>query len=178
MLYCSLGSQPVVSSVLKNCSLNLTPCIFDNVGDLYFETLLNCIDTQFKDFFPPKNKLQILPNISSISNNVAYSVVKDKRNNTLFYDILPLGKSIDGIYKGAKTKYERLGCEFIQAIQNTKSAIFVRQMIDDNRTDTMELQKTLKWNFPSCKFYLKHGYAGIDPKKCFNFWKQELRCDS
>ena len=50
MIYLSLGSQPVVSSVLKDCALNTNTTLFDNVGDLSYETLLECLNNQFKDF--------------------------------------------------------------------------------------------------------------------------------
>ena len=72
MLYCSLGSQPVVSSVLKDCNLNTSSTIFDNVGDLSFKTLLLCLNTQFKDFFPSENEIQIYGGIVNVINKIPY----------------------------------------------------------------------------------------------------------
>lgn len=176
MKYISLGSQPVVSSVLKDCNLNTNSTIFDNVGDLSYETLLWCLNNQFKDFFPAKNKIEIQNGEINIIDGITYTVIKDERNGTLFYDALPVGKKISSIYNGAKTRYERLALEFTKTIQNASSTIFIRQMMDDNDNDTIELSDTLMWIYPSCKFYLKHRYAGIQPNKCYTFWKRELNC--
>ena len=177
MLYCSLGSQPVVSSVLKDCNLNTSSTIFDNVGDLSFKTLLLCLNTQFKDFFPSENEIQIYGGIVNVINKIPYNIIRDKRNGTLFYDVLPVGKKLSTIYTGAKIKYERLALDFTKTIQNTSSAIFIRQMVDDNDNDTIELMDTLKWVYPNCKFYLKHRYAGIQLNKCYDYWKKDLGCN-
>lgn len=174
MLYLSLGSQPVVSSVLQDCNLNRNSTIFDNVGDLSFKTLLLCLNTQSKDFFPPENQIQIYGGIVNVINKVPYNIIRDKRNGTLFYDVLPVGKKLNNVYNGAKIKYERLATDFTKTIQNTSSVIFIRQMMDDNDNDTIELSDTLKWVYPACKFYLKHRYAGIQPNKCYDYWKREL----
>jgi hypothetical protein len=174
VIYVTLGSQPVVSSVLKDCSLNTNTMLFDNVGDLSYETLLWCLNNQFKDFFPAKDKIKIQNGAINLLNGNVYTIIKDERNGTLFYDVLPLGKKLSTIYNGAKTKYERLALDFTKTIQNTSSAIFIRQMMDDNDNDTIELSDTLKWVYPACKFYLKHRYAGIQPNKCYDYWKREL----
>ena len=174
MLYCSLGSQPVISSVLKDCSLNTNTMLFDNVGELSYETLLWCLNNQFRNFFPAKDKIKIQNGAINLLGGNPYTIIKDERNGTLFYDVLPLGKKLSTIYNGAKTKYERLALDFTKTIQNTSSAIFIRQMMDDNDNDTIELSDTLKWVYPACKFYLKHRYAGIQPNKCYDYWKQEL----
>ena len=174
MLYCSLGSQPVISSVLKDCSLNTNTMLFDNVGDLSYETLLWCLNNQFRNFFPAKDKIKIQNGAINLLGGNPYTIIKDERNGTLFYDVLPLGKKLSTIYNGAKTKYERLALDFTKTIQNTSSAIFIRQMMDDNDNDTIELSDTLKWVYPACKFYLKHRYAGVQPNKCYDYWKQEL----
>ncbi len=174
MIYMSLGSQPVVSSVLKDCALNTNTTLFDNVGDLSYETLLWCLNNQFKDFFPAEDKIKVQNGAINLLNGNAYTIIKDERNGTLFYDVLPLGKKLSTIYNGAKTKYERLALDFTKTIQNTSSAIFIRQMMDDNDNDTIELSDTLKWVYPACKFYLKHRYAGMQPNKCYDYWKQEL----
>ena len=174
MLYCSLGSQPVISSVLKDCNLNTNSMLFDNVGDLSYETLLWGLNNQFRNFFPAKDKIKIQNGAINLLGGNPYTIIKDERNGTLFYDVLPLGKKLSTIYNGAKTKYERLALDFTKTIQNTSSAIFIRQMMDDNDNDTIELSDTLKWVYPACKFYLKHRYAGIQPNKCYDYWKQEL----
>ena len=174
MIYMSLGSQPVVSSVFKDCALNTNTTLFDNVGDLSYETLLWCLNNQFKDFFPPKDKIKVQNGAIKLLGGNAYTIIKDERNGTLFYDVLPLGKKLSTIYNGAKTKYERLALDFTKTIQNTSSAIFIRQMMDDNDNDTIELSDTLKWVYPACKFYLKHRYAGVQPNKCYDYWKSEL----
>jgi hypothetical protein len=174
MIYLSLGSQPIVSSVLKDCALNMNTTLFDNVGDLSYETLLLNLNNQFKDFFPAKDKIKVQNGVINLLNGNAYTIIKDERNGTLFYDVLPLGKKLDVIYNGAKTKYERLVLDFTKQIQNTSTAIFIRQMMDDNDNDTIELSDTLKWVYPSCKFYLKHRYAGNQPNKCYDYWKREL----
>ena len=174
MLYCSLGSQPVVASVLKDCNLNTNSNIFDNVGDLSFDTLKLCLTQQFKNFFPTEDQIKVYGGVVNIINKTPYTIVKDERNGTLFYDVLPLGKKLSTIYNGAKTKYERLALDFTKTIQNTSSVIFIRQMMDDNDNDTIELSDTLNWIYPSCKFYLKHRYAGIQPSKCYDYWKREL----
>jgi len=175
MLYCSLGSQPVVASVLKDCNLNTNSNIFDNVGDLSFDTLKLCLTQQFNNFFPTENQIKVYGGAINIVNGTPYTIVKDQRNGTLFYDVLPIGKKLSTIYNGAKTKYEKLAVDFIKAIQNASSAIFIRQMMDDNDTDTIELSDTLKYVYPACKFYLKHRYAGIQPNKCYDYWKNELK---
>jgi hypothetical protein len=174
MIYLSLGSQPVVSSVLKDCALNTNTTLFDNVGDLSYETLLLCLNNQFKDFFPAEDKIKVQKGVINLLNGNAYTIIRDERNGTLFYDVLPLGKKLSTIYNGAKTKYERLALDFTKTIQNASSAIFIRQMMDDNDNDTIELSDTLKWVYPSCKFYLKHRYAGMQPNKCYDYWKREL----
>ena len=174
MLYLSLGSQPVVSSVLKDCALNTNATLFDNVGDLSYETLLLGLNNQFKDFFPAKDKIKVQNGAINLLGGSAYTIIKDEGNGTLFYDVLPLGKKLSTIYNGAKTKYERLALDFTKTIQNTSSAIFIRQMMDDNDNDTIELSDTLKWVYPACKFYLKHRYAGMQPNKCYDYWKQNL----
>ena len=143
MLYLSLGSQPVVSSVLKDCNLNTNSTIFDNVGDLSFKTLLLCLNTQFKDFFPSENQIQIYGGIVNVINKVPYYIIKDRRNGTLFYDVLPVGKKSGAIYNGAKTRYTKLASEYTKTIQTNSSIIFVRQMLDDNENDTIELKRTL-----------------------------------
>ena len=176
MVYLSLGSQPVVSSVLKDCALNTNTTLFDNVGDLSYETLLGCLSNQFKDFFPKEGEIKVQDGVINIVNGNAYTVIKDERNGTLFCDVLPVGKKIGTIYKGAKIRYERLVVDFTKTIQNTSSAIFIRQMMDDNDNDTVELTDTLRWIYPGCKFYLKHRYAGMQPKKCYEYWKKELGC--
>ena len=107
-------------------------------------------------------------------NGTPYTIVKDERNGTLFYDVLPLGKKLSTIYNGAKIEYERLALDFTKTIQNTSSVIFIRQMMDDNDNDTIELSDTLQWVYPACKFYLKHRYAGMQPYKCYDYWKREL----
>ena len=175
MLYCSLGSQPVVASVLKDCNLNTNSNIFDNVGDLSFDTLKFCLTQQFKNFFPTENQIKVYDGVVTVINKTPYKLVKDKKNGTLFYDVLPLGKKLSGIYNGAKTKYERLALDFTKTIQNTSSAIFIRQMMDDTDNDTTDLLDTLKWVYPSCKFYLKHRYAGMQLNKCYDYWKQDLK---
>lgn len=174
MIYMSLGSQPVVSSVLKDCALNANTTLFDNVGEYYFETLLSNLNNKFKDFFPQENQIKIYGGVINMVNGTPYTIVKDERNGTMFYDVLPLGKKLSTIYNGAKTRYERLALDFTKTIQNTSSAIFIRQMMDDNDTDTTELSDTLKYVFPACKFYLKHRYAGMQSNKCYDYWKQEL----
>lgn len=174
MLYCSLGSQPVVSDVLKKSNLNTNSMLLDNVGDLSFKTLLLCLNTQFKDFFPPENQIQIYGGIVNVIHKVPFNIIRDKRNGTLFYDVLPLGKKLSTIYNGAKTKYERLALDFTKTTQNTSSVIFIRQMMDDSDNDTIELSDTLRWAYPACKFYLKHRYAGIQQSKCYDYWKREL----
>lgn len=174
MNYLSLGSQPVVSSVLKDCSLNTRTMLLDNVGEYSFETLLINLRNNFKNFFPPENQIKVYGGVVNMINGTPYTIVKDMRNETLFYDVLPVGQKLSTIYNGAKTKYERLALDFIQTIQNASSAIFIRQMMDDNDTDTIELSDTLKWVYPACKFYLKHQYAGMQPNKCYDYWKQEL----
>jgi len=176
MIYISLGSQPVVSSVLKDCALNTNTTLFDNVGDLSYETLLWCLNNQFKDFFPAEDKIKVQNGAINLLGGNAYTIIKDERNGTLFYDALPLGKKLSTVYNGAKTKYERLALDFTKTIQNTSSAIFIRQMMDDNDNDTIELSDTLKWVYPACKFYLKHRYAGVQPNKCYDYWKKELGC--
>ena len=175
MLYLSLGSQPVVASVLKDCNLNTNSNIFDNVGDLSFDTLKHCLTQQFKNFFPSEDQIKVYGGVVNVINGTPYTIVKDERNGTLFYDVLPLGKKLSTIYNGAKIKYERLALDFTKTIQNTSSAIFMRQMIDDNNNDTIELSDTLKYMYPACKFYLKHRYAGIQPNKCYDYWKNELK---
>lgn len=174
MIYLSLGSQPVVSSVLKDCNLNTNSSIFDNIGDLAFDTLKFCLTQQFNNFFPSENQIIVYDGSINIVNGTPYSVVKDKRNGTIFYDVLPVGKKLSGVYNGAKIKYERLATTFTKSIQNTSSAIFIRQMMDDTDNDTIELLNTLKWVYPACKFYLKHGYAGMQPSKCYDYWKNKL----
>lgn len=174
MIYLSLGSQPVVSSVLKDCSLNSKSMLFDNVGEYSFETLLINLRNNFKNFFPPENQIKVYGGVVNMINGTPYTIVKDMRNETLFYDVLPLGKKLSTIYNGAKTKYERLAVDFNKRIQNTSSVIFIRQMMDDNDNDTIELSDTLKYVYPACKFYLKHRYAGMQPNKCYDYWKQEL----
>lgn len=174
MLYLSFGSQPVVSSVLKDCNLNTNSTIFDNVGDLSFKTLLLCLNTQFKDFFPPENQIQIYGGIVNVINKVPYYIIKDKRNGTLFYDVLPVEKKLSAVYNGAKIKYNRFAMDFTKTIQNTPSVIFIRQMVDDNENDTLELNNTINYVYPSCKFFVKHKYAGNEESKCFDFWKNEL----
>ena len=174
MNYLSLGSHPVVSSVLKDCSLNTRTMLLDNIGEYSFETLLINLRNNFKNFFPPENQIKVYGGVVNMINGTPYTIVKDMRNETLFYDVLPVGQKLSTIYNGAKTKYERLALDFIQTIQNASSAIFIRQMMDDNDNDTIELSDTLKWVYPACKFYLKHGYAGIQPNKCYDYWKQEL----
>lgn len=174
MIYITLGSQPVVSSVLKDCSLNSRSMLLDNVGEYSFETLLINLKNNFKNFFPPENQIKVYGGVVTMINGTPYTIVKDIRNETLFYDVLPAGKKLNTIYNGAKIKYERRVVDFTKTIQNTSSAIFIRQMMDDNDTDTIELSDTLKWVYPACKFYLKHQYPGIQPNKCYDYWKQEL----
>ena len=174
MNYLSLGSQPVVSSVLKDCSLNTRSMLLDNVGEYSFETLLVNLRNNFKNFFPPENQIKVYGGVVNMINGTPYTIVKDMRNETLFYDVLPVGQKLSTIYNGAKIKYERLALDFTKTIQNTSSAIFIRQMMDDNDNDTIELSDTLKWVYPACKFYLKHRYAGMQPNKCYDYWKREL----
>ena len=159
---------------MKDCALNTNTTLFDNVGDLSYETLLECLNNQFKDFFPKEGEIKVQDGVINIVNGNAYTVIKDERNGTLFCDVLPVGKRSSTLYKGAKIRYERLVADFTKTIQNTSSAIFIRQMMDDNDNDTIELTDTLKWVYPSCRFYLKHRYAGMQPKKCYEYWKKEL----
>lgn len=174
MIYLSLGSQPVVSSVLKDCNLNTNPSIFDNVGDLSVDTLKLCITTQFKNFFPPENKIKIYDGVINALNGIPCKIVRDERNGTLFYDVLPIGKKVSTIYNNAKNKYENLAIDFTKTIQNASSAIFIRQMVDDTDNDTIELTNMLKYVYPTCKFYLKHRYAGVQESKCYDYWKRDL----
>lgn len=174
MLYLSLGSQPVVSSVLKDCNLNTNSMLLDNVGEYSFETLIENLKNNFNNFFPPENQIKVYGGVVNIVNGTPYTIVKDERNGTLFCDVLPLGKKLSTVYNGAKIKYERLVADFIKTIQTASSTIFIRQMMDDNDNDTIELSDTLKWQYPACKFYLKHQYAGMHPKKCYTYWKSEL----
>lgn len=176
MLYLSLGSQPVVSSVLKDCNLNTNSMLLDNVGEYSFETLIENLKNNFNNFFPSENQIKVYGGVVNIVNGTPYTIVKDERNGTLFYDVLPLGKKLSTIYNGAKTKYKRLAIDFSKTIQNTSSAIFIRQMVDDNDTDTIELLNTLKYVYPACKFYLKHRYAGMQQNKCYDYWKEEFGC--
>ena len=176
MIYLSLGSQPVISSVLNDCALNTNSMLLDNVGEYSFETLIENLKNNFNNFFPPENQIKVYGGVINIVNGTPYTIVKDQRNGTLFYDVLPVGKKLSTIYKGAKIKYDRLVADFIKTIQNAPSTIFIRQMMDDNDNDTIELSDTLKWVYPACKFYLKHRYAGIQPKKCYEYWKKELGC--
>ena len=117
MNYLSLGSQPVVSSVLKDCSFNSKSMLFDNVGEYSFETLLINLKNNFKNFFPPENQIKVYGGVVNMINGTPYTIVKDLRNETLFYDVLPLGKKLSTIYNGAKTKYERLAVDFNKRIQ-------------------------------------------------------------
>jgi hypothetical protein len=174
MIYISLGSQPVVASVLKDCSLNTNDTLLDNVGEYSYESLLSDLNSQFGNFFPPESQIKIYGGTINIVNGTPYTIVKDKRNGTLFYDVLPVGKKLSTIYNIAKTKYERLVVDFTKTIQNTSLVIFIRQMMDDNDTDTIELSDTLKYVYPACKFYLKHRYAGMQANKCYDYWKTEL----
>tara|TARA_B100002019_G_scaffold232553_1_gene206424 strand:- start:2333 stop:2863 length:531 start_codon:yes stop_codon:yes gene_type:complete len=170
----SLGSQPIVSTILKDCNLNKNTTIFDNIGDLYFKTLINCLNTQFKDFFPPKSEIQVYGGMFNIIGGHPYTIIKDKRNGTLFYDVLPVGKKIDTIYNVAKARYKKLGEDFTQLVNDSSYMIFVRQMFDDNNNNTIELNDTLSFIYPSLKFYIKHDYAGLSETKCYDFWKSEL----
>lgn len=174
MIYISLGSQPVVSSVLKDCSLNSNSNIFDNVGELSFETLAKCLNNQFKDFFPIESDLRIYGGTANVINGTPYTLIKDKRNGTIFYDALPLGQKLSNVYGGVKARYEKMALNFIDTIKKERTVVFVRQMFDENSADTIELSNTLKYIFPACKFYLKHEYAGLQEAKCYDYWKQEL----
>ena len=127
MLYLSLGSQPVVSSVLKDCNLNTNSMLLDNVGEYSFETLIENLKNNFKNFFPSENQIKVYGGVVNIVNGTPYTIVKDERNGTLFYDVLPLGKKLSTIYNGAKTKYTRLAIDFTKTIQNTSSVIFLRR---------------------------------------------------
>ena len=109
----------------------------------------------------------------NIVNGIPYNIIKDTRTNTLFYDVLRW-KKIKYDIKSAMNRYDRLASEFMHTIQNTNSAIFIRQMLDDNDNDTPELSNTLMYVFPTCKFYLKHRYAGLESNKCYTYWKDEL----
>lgn len=174
VIYCSLGSQPVVSSVLKECALNTNSMLLDNVGEYSFETLITNLKSNFNNFFPNENQIKVYGGVVNVINGTAYTIVKDERNGTLFYDVLPIGKKLSTIYVGAKRKYEKLSLDFTKTIQNTPSVVFIRQMMDDNDNDTVELLDTLKWVYPACKFYLKHRYAGLQSNKCYDYWKSEL----
>ena len=174
MLYLSLGSQPVVSSILKDCNLNTNSTIFDNVGEYSYQSLLSNLKNKFINFFPHESDIRVYGGTINIVNGIPYNIIKDTRTNTLFYDVLPTGKILSTVYKGAKNRYERLASEFMHTIQNANSAIFIRQMLDDNDNDTPELSNTLKYVFPACKFYLKHRYAGLGSNKCYTYWKNEL----
>ena len=174
MNYISLGSQPIISSVLKDCSLNSNKMLFDNIGDLSFKSLLHNLNNQFKDFFPLENQIQIYGGIVNLIDGIPYAVVKDKRTGNLFYDLLPIGKKLSTIYNGAKTRYERLSLEFTKTMQNANTTIFIRQMMDDNDNNTTELSDTLKYVYPACRFYLKHSYGGCNEQICYDYWKSEL----
>ena len=174
MLYVSLGSQPVVSSVLNDCGLTKKTNLLDHVGEFSFESLLLNINNQFKDFFPPKDEIKIYNGIVNLVNGIPYSIIKDSRNGTLLYDVLPVGKKLDAVYLGAKTKYEKSVNDFTKSILSSNAIVFVRQMYDENENDTLELTNTLKWIYPGCKFYLKHKYAGLIQQKCYDFWKHDL----
>jgi hypothetical protein len=174
MYYLSLGSQPVVSQVLSACGLNTDPTVFDNVGDLSFSTLLKCIETNFSDFFPPKSELKKLDGVVNIVNGNPSYVVRDERNGTLFYDSFPVGKQIDAMYPSVKQTYERLSTKFVNTLKNESPIVFIRQMMDDNDNDTVELADLLRWMYPALKFYVKHRYAGREPSKCYGYWKGDL----
>jgi len=174
MHYLSLGSQPVVSQVLSDCGLNTEHNVFDNVGDLSFSTLLKCIETNFSDFFPPKNELKKLDGVVNIVNGLASYVVRDERNGTLFYDSFPVGKQIDVMYPSVKKAYEKLSTKFVNTLKNESPIVFIRQMMDENDDDTVELADLMRWMYPALKFYVKHRYAGINPSKCYVYWKGNL----
>ena len=93
MIYISLGSQPVVASVLKDCSLNTNDTLLDNVGEYSYESLLSDLNSQFGNFFPPESQIKIYGGTINIVNGTPYTIVKDKRNGTLFYDVCQLEKN-------------------------------------------------------------------------------------
>ena len=174
MLYVSLGSQPSVSNALKELNLNANETLLSNVGNFSYESLIKNLNNQFKNFFPKLNQLNILTGTINIKNGIAYTLVEDTRNGSIFYDLLPLGGKINKVYDVVKSKYEKLISSFTHEIKNSTSIVFIRQMYDDNENDTLELSNTLKWVYPACRFHLKHRYAGNEHTKCYNFWKSEL----
>ena len=52
MLYLSLGSLAVVSSVLSDCALNKNITLLDNVGEYSYQSLLSNLKNKFINFFP------------------------------------------------------------------------------------------------------------------------------
>jgi hypothetical protein len=174
MLYISLGSQPSVANALNSLKLNKSETLFDNLGNVSYEMLLNNLNNQFNNFFPKLDEIKVITGSVNIKNGIAYSLIEDKRNGTIFYDVLPLGKKINKLFGVARNRYEKLISSFNHTIQSSMSVVFIRQMYDDNENDTLELSNTLKWVYPACRFHLKHRYAGNEHTKCYNFWKSEL----
>ena len=46
------------------------------------------LKSNFKNFFPPE-KTKVYGGVVNMINGTPYTIVKDERNGTLFYDVLP-----------------------------------------------------------------------------------------
>lgn len=175
--YISLGSQPIISTVLKDCGLQKNNMLLDYVGDFRFDSLLDNLNNQFKNFFPNYTEIKIHKDSVNLIDTRSYYVIEDVRNAILFYDILPIDRKLIDVYDGAKKRYKNYITNFCNLLSQRSPIIFIRQMLDDTDGETMQLYDTIKYVYPSCKFYIKHKYAGNSESSCYIYWKKNL-CNS
>lgn len=174
VFYISLGSQPIISSVLRDCELQKNNMLLDYVGNFSFDSLISNLNNQFKNFFPNIGDIKIHNDSINLVDARPFYVIEDVRSKILFHDVLPVDKKLKDVHCGARKRYKRHISNFINVLNKKSPVIFIRQMLDDTDDETMQLHDTIKYVYPSCKFYIKHKYAGNCESSCYKYWKKNL----
>ena len=174
MEYISLGSNSIISRVLKKNKNTHREMLFDQIDNLLFGELINQLENNFKEFFPRIKNIRVHNNKVNKVNNKLFLTVEDIETKIMFNDILPVGQSIKNVYNSERQRYNKIIKEFENLFRSNKPILFFRQMLDETDASTIKLVNTIRWMYPSCKFYIKHRYAGCDKKTQHNYWSKEI----
>ena len=151
----SVGCNCENSLSLRKCNLQIASYPFDWLGCSDFETNLNYIINDFKNFFN-KDDLEIVKD----SSNGVHNKYKNKYSELEFVHDFPINKNFNEQYYKVKEKYDKRIKRLQNKIQNSKNVLIVYNSytpvnIEFLREKCKDFNTKFRIKFPNTKiFYL------------------------
>ena len=123
-LICSIGEDCACSMYLRKFNLQNGSYPFDWLTKSNFDTRINLIINNFKDFCNKEDfeKLKIIRGKVADYKNINY---ENKKTNFYFYHDFDANLNFNDAYKIVKKRYERRINRFYKHINNSKNILFV-----------------------------------------------------